>query len=91
MARINRFTTRSQADLACGLLRSYGIDAIVLADDAGGMRPDIGYGIGGTVVVVPDDQLEDALALLDAVVDAPDDEAAVDGTFDEGPPDGARA
>jgi hypothetical protein len=91
MARINRFMTRAQADLACGLLRSNGVDAIVLADDAGGMRPDIGYGIGGTVVVVPDHQLEHALALLDAIVDEPMEDGAVDGPFDEGPPDGERA
>jgi hypothetical protein len=67
MARIDRFTTRAQAELACGLLTANGFDAIVLSDDAGGMRPDIGFGIGGTVVVVPDPQLEQALALLDAV------------------------
>ncbi len=65
MARIDRFTSRVEADIACGLLRVHGIDAFVSGDDAGGVRPDIVFGIGGTVIVVPDDQLDDALALLD--------------------------
>jgi hypothetical protein len=77
MARIDRFTSRVHAELARGLLTSNGIEAIVLADDAGGNRPEISYGIGGTVVVVPDGQLEEALALLDAVYAGPlDDEDA---------------
>jgi hypothetical protein len=71
MARIDRFTTRAQAELARGLLSANGFDAMVLTDDAGGMRPDMGYGIGGTVVVVPDEQLADALVVLDAVHEGP--------------------
>jgi hypothetical protein len=84
MATIDRFTTRTQAELARGLLAAHGFDAIVLSDDAGGTRPDISYGIGGTVVVVPDHQLAEALALLDAVHEGPlgDDEAfGGDGSF----------
>lgn len=69
MARIDRFTSRVQAELAYGLLTANGFDAFVLADDAGGNRPEISYGIGGTVVVVPDEQIDEALALLDAVYD----------------------
>lgn len=65
MARINRFTAKVEADVACGLLQTHGIDAYVSSDDAGGVHPDIPFGIGGTVIVVPDDQLDEALALLD--------------------------
>lgn len=65
MARINRFTAKFQADLACGLLQAHGIEAYVSSDDAGGTHPNMPFGIGGTVVVVPDDQLDEALALLD--------------------------
>lgn len=65
MARIDRFVTRTDADLACGLLRAHGIDAFVSVDDAGGQRPDIAFGIGGTAVIVAEDDLQDALALLD--------------------------
>jgi hypothetical protein len=65
MARIQRFTSRVQADLACAMLRSNGVDARVSSDDAGGLHPDIPFGIGGTVVVVPDEDLVLATALLD--------------------------
>lgn len=67
MARINRFTAKVEADLACGLLHAHGIDAYVSSDDAGGVHPAIPFGIGGTVIVVPDDQLREALALLDDI------------------------
>ncbi len=65
MGRFNRFTSKAEAELACGLLRSHGIDAYVSVDDAGGNRPDFAFSIGGTVVVVPDDDHEQAQALLD--------------------------
>lgn len=70
MARIDRFVSRADADLACGLLQVHGIDAFVSGDDAGGMRPDIPFGIGGTAVVVADEDLEEALAILDEPIDA---------------------
>jgi hypothetical protein len=70
MARIERFTSRTEAELACGLLRAHGISSYVSVDDAGGVRPDIPFGIGGTAVVVADGELERALALLD---DRPED------------------
>lgn len=65
MARIDRFASRVDADLACGLLQAHGIAAVVRSDDAGGNRPDIAFGIGGTVVEVDDADLEEALALLE--------------------------
>lgn len=65
MASIDRFTSRTQAQLACGLLTAHGIEAYVSSDDAGGAYPQLPYGHGGTVVVVPDELLADALALLD--------------------------
>jgi len=66
VARIDRFTSRIEADLARGLLESAGIAAWVSADDAGGNNPALPFGIGGTVVVVAEDDLADALAILDA-------------------------
>lgn len=75
MARIERFTSRAQADMACGMLRANGFDARVSGDDAGGVHPDIPFGIGGTAVIVPDDELEGAVELLDehGLTDAPPD------------------
>jgi len=70
MARIDRFVSRADADLACGLLQVHGIDAFVSGDDAGGMRPDIPFGIGGTAVIVADEDLEEALAILDDPIEA---------------------
>jgi hypothetical protein len=66
VARIDRFTSRQHAEMACGLLRAHGIEARVSADDAGGVHPDIPFGIGGTAVVVMDEDYDDAIALLDA-------------------------
>jgi hypothetical protein len=66
VARIDRFTSRMQAEMACGLLQANGFHARVSADDAGGVHPDIPFGIGGTAVVVPDDEYREAIALLDA-------------------------
>ena len=65
MARIDRFTSRAQAQLACGLLNAHGIDAYVSGDDAGGAYPQLAYGIGGVVLVVPDAQVDAARDLLD--------------------------
>jgi hypothetical protein len=76
MARIERFTSKAEADLACGLLSDNGIPARVSGDDVGGVHPDIPFGIGGTAVVVPDDRLQHALALLDESIPAADLEAA---------------
>lgn len=65
MARIERFTSRVQAEVACGWLTAQGIDARVSSDDANGAHPDIPFGIGGTAIVVPDGQLAEASSLLD--------------------------
>jgi hypothetical protein len=77
VARIQRFTNRAQAEVACGLLAAHGIDAYVSSDDAGGNHPHLAYGFSGTAIVVPDDQLEDATSLLDDRLpqEAPEDDA----------------
>ena len=65
MATIDRFTSRAEAELACGLLSAHGIEAVVRGDDAGGAYPQLPFGMGSLVVVVPDEQLEEARELLD--------------------------
>jgi len=70
VARIRRFTSRVAAEMAASMLAAHGIDAVVRNDDSGGMHPNLAYGIGGSEVIVPDDQLEEANTLLDTESDA---------------------
>ena len=71
MARIRRFSSRVDAEVAASMLTARGIDARVVNDDTGGMHPNLAFGHGGSEIVVPDDQLEEAVqagaqrALLD--------------------------
>lgn len=65
MARIRRFSSRVDAEVAASMLTARGIDARVVNDDTGGMHPNLAFGHGGSEIVVPDDQLEEATALLD--------------------------
>jgi len=70
MARIERFMSRTEADLARTVLEDAGIPAYVSGDDAGGLHPEIPFGVGGTAVVVPDDRHREACDVLDLEVDA---------------------
>ncbi|MFO7777784.1 MAG: DUF2007 domain-containing protein [Nitriliruptoraceae bacterium] len=65
MARIQRFSSRVDAEVAASMLTARGIEARVVNDDTGGMHPNLAFGHGGSEIVVPDDQLEEATALLD--------------------------
>ncbi len=65
VARIRRFSSRVDAEMAASMLTARGIDARVVNDDTGGMHPNLAFGHGGSEVVVPDDQLEEATTLLD--------------------------
>jgi hypothetical protein len=50
-------TSRIEADLIVGLLQSYGLDAAVSADDAGGQEPQLQLQ-GVRVLVAPSDEFE---------------------------------
>jgi hypothetical protein len=65
VTRIERFASRTDAELARTVLEANGIPAYVSGDDAGGLHPEIPYGIGGTAVVVPDERYDEAIAVLD--------------------------
>ncbi len=88
MARIRRFTSRVDAEVAASMLRGHGIDARAVHDDTGGMHPNLAFGQGGSEVIVPESELDMATALLDAAAltvatSAPDDgpaELALDRT-----------
>ena len=66
MGRIQHFTSRTDAELARAALVDAGIPAYVSGDDAGGLHPELPFGIGGTAVVVPDEHDEEARRLLQA-------------------------
>ncbi len=65
MARIRRFSSRVEAEMAASMLAANGIDAYVMNDDSGGMHPNLAFGLGTSEVIVPDEQLDEATALLD--------------------------
>ena len=60
-------TSRTEAELIVGLLRTYGLDAAVSADDAGGQEPQL-QRQGVRVLVARSDEVEarQVLASLDA-------------------------
>jgi Putative prokaryotic signal transducing protein len=65
--------SRAEADLIIGLLGSYGLRAVVSADDAGGQEPQLQ--LQGVRVLVADDDEAAARELLAA---PNDDEGSVD-------------
>jgi hypothetical protein len=60
-------TSRAEADLIVGLLRSHGLRAALAADDAGGQEPQLQLQ-GVRVLVAPSDE-DSARQLLAAVED----------------------
>lgn len=62
---VGTFAKRVEADLAQGALAAAGIDAMVSADDVGGVRPDLGT--RGIRVLVRAEDREEATAILNAV------------------------
>ena len=61
--------SRIEAELIVGMLRSNGLRAIVSADDAGGLEPQLN--IQGVRVLVPPSDEASARRLLAAADDAP--------------------
>jgi hypothetical protein len=55
MIHIAEFKNEFEAEVACGHLKSAGIEAIVLKDDAGGMLPSLQETEGVSVCVLPED------------------------------------
>ena len=64
MVCIMTFSNRLEADLAKIFLESHGIDAMIVADDCGGFRPDLGVTTGGVKLHVHEEKAEEALGLL---------------------------
>lgn len=61
---VRSFASQMEADLAKGALEAAGIEAIIQADTAGGMRPHIAWSSGGFKLVVRQEDADDARAVL---------------------------
>ena len=61
---IKIYNNRPEAELEKGLLNSNGIQAMILADDAGGLRPDLLWITGGVRLLVKQEDAQNALDLL---------------------------
>lgn len=63
---IKTYLNRHEVEMDQAFLESYGFLVQVSADDAGGMQPHLLYRSRGARLLVPEDQVEEAKALLDA-------------------------
>jgi putative signal transducing protein len=61
---VHTFGTGAEADMAKSALEGSGIDAMIQADSAGGMRPHLAWSSGGFKVLVRE---EDAAAARDVL------------------------
>jgi hypothetical protein len=60
---VRMFFNAIDAELACGALAAAGIDAVISADDCGGMRPHLQ--MGRVAVLVRPEDVEEARRVLD--------------------------
>lgn len=63
---IKVYNFRHEAQRAVEILRSFGIGAVIQADDAGGMRPDFAMHIGGVKLLVIEEVAKRAQEILDS-------------------------
>jgi hypothetical protein len=64
---VRQFFSTIEAELAAGALEAAGIDAMVSADDCGGMRPHLQ--VGRVALLVRPTDVEEAIRILDAPAD----------------------
>ncbi len=64
LVHIKTFSTRSEAELARGILEAAGISALVAVDDAGGTRPELAFTTGGAKLLVDAGRAEAAAQML---------------------------
>jgi Putative prokaryotic signal transducing protein len=67
---VRAFGTGPEAEVAKAALESAGIDAMIQADSAGGMRPHLAWASGGFKVLVREEDAADAREVLEAQGDA---------------------
>ena len=65
LVEAGKYLSRESAEICRGLLESSGIPAIVMTDDAGGLRPHMAYVSSGSIrLMVAQANLQEALAIL---------------------------
>ncbi len=64
LVEVKNFLYRHQAEVAKGLLLDEGIEAIVSADDCGGYRPHLTFGMGAVKLLVKESDLAKAQEVL---------------------------
>ena len=62
---IKNYNNRIEAELVKGLLEASGIEAIISADDCGGMRSHLLLGTNGTRLLVKEEDAQKALEVLE--------------------------
>ncbi len=62
---VHTFGSQPEADLANSALEAAGIDAMIQADSAGGMRPHMAWGSGGFKILVRNEDAAVARAILE--------------------------
>jgi len=72
---LETFPNRMIAEMAAGLLASEGIEALVMADDAGGAYPMLQFIRGVRLLVAPEDRYR-AREILAAMAQAPETDEA---------------
>ncbi len=85
LVRVALVMSTLEADLIAARLRSEGIDAVVLADTAGGAEPQFAAVRGVRVMVRPEDEVAAALILEEVTPLGDDEEPSPDGPW-SGPP-----
>ena len=61
---VDAFGTGPEAEMAKGALQAAGIDAIIQADDVGGMRPHVAWSSGGFKLIVREEDAAAAREIL---------------------------
>jgi len=83
---LRTFANELAAEIARAVLDAHHIPALVLRDDAGGMYPSLTF-VHGVRLAVRRDDVEEALAVLDAVEDESAAWNADEDAIDDGSPE----
>ncbi len=69
LVQVGSFSDPLEAELARSALESAGIETLLQADNAGGMRPHLAFGTGGYRILVRGEDVEAARAVLSPGID----------------------